>query len=145
MNEIFTFLSQHPVLSLLWVALLVMFLFTLVQGKLSKVTTVDHQRATLLINREDAKVLDVRGQDEFKKGHIVDAISLPLSQIKNNQLSAVEKLKNTPIIVVCNAGISSSQAANTLVKAGFAQVYNLKGGMTDWNAANMPVVRGKKR
>ncbi|GAA5187155.1 rhodanese-like domain-containing protein [Ferrimonas gelatinilytica] len=145
MNEIFTFLSQHPVLSLLWVALLVMFLFTLVQGKLSKVTTVDHQRATLLINKEEARVLDVRGQDEFKKGHIVDAINLPLSQIKNNQLSAVEKLKNTPIIVVCNAGISSSQAANTLVKAGFTQVYNLKGGMTDWNAANMPTVRGKKR
>ncbi|GAA4878500.1 rhodanese-like domain-containing protein [Ferrimonas pelagia] len=145
MHEFIDFLTRNPILSLAWVALAALFISSLVQGKLSKFTTVDHQAATLLINKEDAKILDVRGEDEFKKGHIVDALNVPLSQIKNNQLATVEKHKNSPIIVVCNAGISSSQAANTLVKAGFDKVYNLKGGMTDWNAANMPVVRGKKR
>ncbi|MBY5993395.1 rhodanese-like domain-containing protein [Ferrimonas balearica] len=145
MQEYFDFFARNPILSLVWVALLGMFIMTLVKSKLSKFKTVSHQQATLLINRQDAKILDVRGADEFKKGHIVDAINVPLSQIKNNQLGAVEKHKNDPIIVVCNAGISSSQAAQVLVKAGFEQVYNLHGGMTDWNAANLPVVRKKKR
>ncbi|SHI01642.1 rhodanese-like domain-containing protein [Ferrimonas marina] len=145
MTEFIDFLSRNPILSLAWVGLAALFIASLVKGKLSKVTTVDHQGATQLINKQDAKVLDVRSNDEFKKGHIVDALNQPLSQIKNNQLGAVEKYKNTPIIVVCNTGISSSQAASALVKAGFEQVYNLKGGMTDWNAANLPVVKKKKR
>ncbi|WP_298440836.1 rhodanese-like domain-containing protein [uncultured Ferrimonas sp.] len=144
MQEFIDFVLRNALMCGIWLALLVMVVISFVQAKMNKVATVTHAQATMLINREDAKVIDVRSQDEFRKGHIVNAIHTELAEIKNNQLAAVEKLKNSPIIVVCNAGISSSQAAKMLVQAGFDKVHNLQGGMTEWNAANLPTVRGKR-
>ncbi|QIZ78264.1 rhodanese-like domain-containing protein [Ferrimonas lipolytica] len=144
MQEYTDFIANNALMSAIWLALFVMVIVSFVQGKLNNVVTVNHAKATALINREDAKIVDVRSKDEFKKGHIVNAIHHELAQIKNNQLGKVENLKNTPIIVVCNAGISSSQAAKMLVQAGFEKVYNLQGGMTEWNNANLPTVTSKR-
>jgi rhodanese-related sulfurtransferase len=47
-------------------------------------------------------------------------------------------------VAVCDSGITSSKAVNTLRKAGFESVYNLKGGMNAWGQAGLPVVSGKK-
>ena len=52
--------------------------------------------------------------------------------------------KNKPVVAVCDSGITSSKAVNTLRKAGFESVYNLKGGMNAWGQAGLPVVSGKK-
>lgn len=144
MQEIIDFVGRNALMSAIWFALLVMTFISFVQAKLNKVITVNHATATGLINRENAKVIDVRGKDEFKKGHIVDAINVELAQIKNNQLSALENFKTTPIIVVCNAGISSAQAGKMLVEAGYEKVYSLQGGMGEWNSANLPTVRKKR-
>ncbi|MFA0372655.1 rhodanese-like domain-containing protein, partial [Vibrio sp. 10N.222.54.F6] len=93
----------------------------------------------MLMNKQSAKVVDVRGKEEFKKGHIVDAVNLPLADIKNNQLGTLENAKGSPIIMVCNAGMTSSQAAQLMVKHGFDNVNNLKGGMGEWQSNNLPV------
>ena len=47
-------------------------------------------------------------------------------------------------MTVCDAGITSNKAANSLRNSGFESVYNLKGGMTAWSQAGLPVVSGKK-
>ncbi|ACA89125.1 rhodanese-like domain-containing protein [Shewanella woodyi] len=144
MQEYIEFLKANPMLSLAWIGLFIGLIVSVFKSSVSKVTTVDHQQATLLINKQDAKVIDVREKAEFKKGHIIDAINVPLSEIKNNQISALEKFKASPIIMVCNAGMVSSQAAQLMVKAGFESVNNLKGGMGDWQSNNLPVTKSKK-
>ncbi|SDI29266.1 MULTISPECIES: rhodanese-like domain-containing protein [Ferrimonas] len=144
MQEYIDFLSRHPMLSAAWVGLLGAWVFTMAKSSFSKVKNVAAQEAVRMINKEDAVVVDVRGEDEFRKGHIANAIHLPLAEIKNNQLSTLEKHKDAPIIVVCNAGVSSVQAAQMLVSAGFGQVFSLQGGMTDWKSANLLVVRKKR-
>ncbi|WP_028116611.1 rhodanese-like domain-containing protein [Ferrimonas senticii] len=144
MQEFIDFVMRNALMSGIWLALLVMVVISSVQQKLNKVKSVDHAAATTLINRENAQVIDVRSKEEFKKGHIVGANLLPLAEIKNNQLAAVEKYKNSPIIVVCNNGISSNQAAKMLVQAGFEQVHSLKGGMAEWHSANLPTARSKR-
>jgi rhodanese-related sulfurtransferase len=45
---------------------------------------------------------------------------------------------------VCDSGVSSTRAVNSLRKKGFESVYGLKGGMTGWSQAGLPVVTGKK-
>ncbi|QYK01379.1 rhodanese-like domain-containing protein [Shewanella psychrotolerans] len=144
MQEYIEFLKANPMLSLAWIGLLVALLVSVFKSSISKVKTVDHQQATLLINKQDAKVVDVRSKEEFKKGHIVDALNIPLSEIKNNQTSALENFKASPIIMVCNAGMTSAQAAQLMVKAGFESVHNLKGGMSEWQQSNLPVAKNKR-
>lgn len=144
MQEYIEFFRANPLLSLAWVGLFFALIVTLIKSGNSKVKHVNTHELTTLVNKQDAKVIDVRGKDEYKKGHIVDAINVTLSDIKNNQATSLEKYKTSPIIVVCNAGMTSAQAAELLVKQGFEQVHNLKGGMGDWQAANLPVVKSKR-
>ena len=131
-------------LSLAWVGLLVAVIVTTVKSATSSIKNIGNMELSIMVNKEGAKVVDVRGKEEFKKGHIVDAINVSMADIKNNQLTALEKFKSNPIILVCNTGMTSSQAAQLLSKQGFDNLHNLKGGMTDWLAGNMPVKKSKR-
>ncbi|MGL4475208.1 MAG: rhodanese-like domain-containing protein [Shewanella sp.] len=144
MQEYIEFLKANPMLSVAWVGLFIAVLVTMVKSSLSKVKNVNNHELTMMINREDAKVIDVRGKEDFKKGHIAGAMNVPMADIKNNQATSLENLKTSPIVIVCSAGMTSSQAAQLLSKQGFEQVFNLKGGMGEWQAANLPVQKSKR-
>ncbi|QYJ78926.1 rhodanese-like domain-containing protein [Shewanella acanthi] len=144
MQEYIEFFKAHSMLSLAWIGLLVAFVVTVVKSSFSKIKNINHQELTILVNKQNAKVVDVRSSDDFRKGHIVDALNVTLAEIKNNQISTLEKHKGSPIILVCNAGMTSSQAAQLLSQKGFENLYNLKGGMGEWQAANMPVSKSKR-
>ena len=144
MQEYIEFFKANHMLSLAWVGLFIALIVSVIKSGMSKVKNIPHQDAILLMNKEEAKVIDVRAQDDFKKGHIVGAVNIPLADIKNNQIASLEKYKARPIILVCNAGMTSSQAAQLMVKQGFENVNNLKGGMGDWQAANLPVKKSKR-
>ncbi|WP_299008690.1 rhodanese-like domain-containing protein [uncultured Shewanella sp.] len=144
MQEYIEFLKANPMLSLAWIGLFVGLVVVTFKSSVSKVKNIKHQQAVLLMNKENAQVVDVRAKADFKKGHIVDAINVSLADIKNNKISALEKFKASPIILVCSAGMTSSQAAHLLVKNGFEQVYNLTGGMGEWQSSNLPVSKSKK-
>lgn len=143
MQEYIDFLSANPILSGAWVVLFVAVIVTFTKAQLSAIKKITHQQATHLINREGAKLVDIRSQDDFNKGHIIDAIHTPLSQLKNNQFGSLEKHKDAPIIVVCNTGMTASQACQMLHKAGFSNVSNLQGGITEWRNANLPLTMKK--
>jgi len=99
--------------------------------------------ATLLINREDAVVLDVRDQGEYEQGHIANARHIPLAELPQ-RLGELEKFKAKPIIVYCASGRRSATAISQLQKAGFEKLYNLTGGLQEWEKTGQPVTRKKK-
>jgi rhodanese-related sulfurtransferase len=105
--------------------------------------SLDPVPATELINHKDAAVIDVRPAADFAKGHIVNAVNIPMNGFKN-QLGALARFKGKPIIVACRSGSQSSVACGQLRKAGFEEVYNLKGGLLAWQAANLPLSRKKR-
>lgn len=141
MQEYIDFISNNAMLSIAWIVIAVMLTTTLVKDKFSKFKGINPQQATQLINKEDAVVVDVRSAEEFKKGHVVNAKNIPVSQIDEGKLNAIENKKQIPIIVVCASGARSSGAAAKLVKAGFEKVYSLSPGMSGWAAANLPTTR----
>ena len=98
---------------------------------------VDPARATLLINREDAVVIDVREPGEFATGHILGARNMPLARINAGEVDV--KAKDKPVIVCCDTGNRSSQAIAGLKKLGFTNIVNLSGGIGAWRAAGLPV------
>ncbi|MEY8712395.1 hypothetical protein A9B99_19475 [Mangrovibacter phragmitis] len=143
MQEIMQFVSRHPVLSIAWVGLLLAVLVTTFKGLASKVKVISRGEATRLINKEDAVVVDVRQRDDFRKGHIANAINVLPNEIKAGNVGELEKHKNKPIIVVDANGMSSQELAGALSKAGFEQVTVLKEGVAGWSGENLPLVRGK--
>ena len=94
--------------------------------------------ATLLINREDAVVLDVRETSEWSAGHVPNARHIALGQL-DKHLSELEKFKSRPVIICCASGNRSSSACGTLKRAGFERVFNLSGGLGAWTGAGLPV------
>ena len=103
-------------------------------------TQLSPVEATLLVNREDAIVIDVREQGEYAQGHIPNARHIPAGEIERRS-KEMEKWKDHPVILCCATGARSNSAAGTLRKAGFNRIYNLRGGMMEWQKAGQPVSR----
>lgn len=87
-------------------------------------------------------LLDVREADEFigELGHIPGSILVPLRHLPE-RAKELEKYRDRELILVCRAGVRSTTGAAILGGLGFEHVCNLKGGMLDWNEANLPVER----
>lgn len=104
---------------------------------------VNPGEATTLINREDARVVDVREAGEFASGHLPDALNIPVAKI-GERAAELEKFKDKPIIFCCASGMRSGKACAELKKLGFTQLYNLAGGVDAWVGAGYPVKKGAK-
>ena len=144
LQEIMPFVSKHPIISLVWVALLISVIVPTVKGLFSKVKTIPRSTAIALINKEEAIVVDTRTRDDFRRGHIIDAVNLTPSEIKDNNLGEVEKHKNRPVILVSANGMELVKPAESLLKAGFERVFVLKDGLSGWTGDNLPLSRSKK-
>ncbi|OIQ78109.1 inner membrane protein YgaP [mine drainage metagenome] len=105
------------------------------------VAALSPAEAVLLINRENAVVLDVRNAEEFASGHITDARNIPLAELES-RLGELTKFKDKPMLVNCQGGVRSSNACTVLKKGGFTRIYNLDGGVNAWAQAKLPVIRG---
>lgn len=107
------------------------------------VNGVNPVEATLLINREDAHIVDVRETEEFANGHLPDARHIPLSKLAD-RVGEIEKFKGKPVIVCCASGMRSSRACGQLKKLGFDNVHNLAGGIDAWVGAGYPIKKGTR-
>lgn len=142
MDKVVEFTGNHTLLVLALMISFFIVVFSEIRRKASGLVNIDPVAAVQLINN-DAVVIDLRSMEAFSKGHIVSAKNIPSEELdaKMSQLSA---LKSKPIVAVCDAGITSTKAVSTLRAAGFETVYGLKGGMSGWSQAGLPVVSGKK-
>jgi rhodanese-related sulfurtransferase len=138
MDQLLEFVGNHPVL---FSALGGVFVL-LILNEMSHVVTgekrVSPQEAVRLINDRQALVLDVRTPGDFKKGHILNALNVPQPKL-GERLGELGKDTARPIVLVCALGGVAAQAAHTLKKAGYTEVYPLKGGLNSWLSASLPV------
>jgi len=96
------------------------------------------QEAIQLMNKDDALMLDVRANDEYQQGHIQNSMHIPLASL-DARYNELEVYREHPIIVYCRAGNRSTQAGVILKKRGFSDIKQLKGGILDWQSANLPL------
>lgn len=89
---------------------------------------------------ESVQLIDVRTPGEFSAGHIIGATNVNIGD--NDFMDKMNKLDKTkPVYVYCAVGGRSANAADKLATAGFANVYDLKGGITRWSNEGLTVVR----
>jgi rhodanese-related sulfurtransferase len=139
MDQMVEFVTNHYILSGLFAAILAALIYTTVASQLSSLQELSTHQATLLMNKEDAYILDIRPAVEFKKGHILNSKQIKAELLNKGDFSALEKFKDKPIIVVCAMGMTSKRTASQMLKAGFEKVSILKGGINAWQGANLPI------
>lgn len=79
-------------------------------------------------------VIDVREPREFKRSHVAEAQSMPLSTLIRDGTMPVQ---DRPIVLACRTGRRSRRAAAVLRRRGFKDVTQIEGGMQAWEAAGL--------
>lgn len=140
--ELAGFAGQHPVLSLAFVGLTIAIVANEMTHLLSGIQQVGPAELATLVNRDNALVIDLRNPAEFAKGHIAGSRNVQMSQF-DPENKALAPAKALPVVLVCHVGQTASMAAQRLRKAGFTRVAVLAGGIRAWQAADLPLVKGR--
>ncbi|MBE9201458.1 MULTISPECIES: rhodanese-like domain-containing protein [unclassified Nodularia (in: cyanobacteria)] len=99
----------------------------------TKLQLIDVLTLKGLTETEQVHLIDVREPSEYATEHIPGAKLLPLSQFQPKQ---VPFQRNTKVVLYCQSGNRSNQAAQKLINAGFSDFAQLQGGITRWKQLN---------
>ena len=84
----------------------------------------------MMKNEKDYIILDVRTAEEYKEGHIPNAINVANETIGEDEIAELPD-KDQLIMVYCRSGRRSKQAASKLMKLGYSNIVEI-GGIIDW-------------
>jgi rhodanese-related sulfurtransferase len=141
LDQFLVFLQKSP-FNMLLLGLAVssgaMLLWPLVSRPFRTTNEIGAFEAVQLINRRDAVVLDLRDTGEYAAGHISNAKHVPQAQVAG-RIKELERYKSRPIIVSDASGARAPAAAAELRKHGFGEVVVLRGGVSAWQQAGLPL------
>jgi rhodanese-related sulfurtransferase len=138
-QQLIEFAGNHRLLVLALLAIIVMLIASEIQQRLSRVKQVSPAEATRLLNHENAIMIDMRTDKDYRDGHIANAVNVPTG---NADIPAtLNKYRERAVVVYCQRGNRSIAFCNKLSKQGFASVYNLKGGVLAWQKAELPLTK----
>lgn len=83
-------------------------------------------------------LLDIREADDYKEFHAPNTTNIPMGRLAL-RLAELEQYKSKPIMVIDHAEQRAPRAMEVLLKAGFSQVFVVKGGMAEWKKAGLPI------
>ena len=106
---------------------------TVVYAKGQYVKITSDQAVEMMKKEKNYVIVDVRTPEEYKEGHIPNAINIPLDTIDNYISQNVENLKdkNQLMMVYCRSGRRSAEASKKLLAKGYMNVIDF-GGINDW-------------
>jgi len=105
----------------------------------STIKQIDIDEARRMIEKPGTVLIDVRESDEWRQGHIAQAVAIPRGFL---ELRIEEKVpdRKTPVILQCASGTRSLLAARSLRELGYENVYNMTGGFGAWKDRGLPWV-----
>lgn len=143
MDRFFEFANNHTLLVAALFGSFFLAIFSELRRKAQGLINLDAQSSVGLIN-QGAAIIDLRSQEAFSRGHIVNARNVPMADLEARR-DLIEKLKGNPILFVCEHGNTSVRAAQSLRKEGFDAVFSLKSGLSAWSQAGLPLVTASKK
>jgi phage shock protein E len=102
-------------------------------------SAVDVTEAKRRLDSREAVLIDVREPDEWREGHVAGARHIPLGDLPA-RLGEVPQ--DRPVLLFCRSGNRSGKATAFLRQQGYGQATNVEGGITAWQRAGLPVMRG---
>src|SRR5690349_1156282 len=106
--------------------------------RIREVTIVDVERQRRA--GETFELIDVREEEEWRRGHLPGARHLCKGVIERDIETAVPD-RSARIVLYCGGGFRSALAADNLQRMGYARVESMDGGWRAWTAAGLPVVQ----
>lgn len=94
-----------------------------------RIEMISKEEASEMMKNQDVIIVDVRTFYEYEQGHIKGAINIPLSMIDENNQDMPGK--GDTILLYCQSGNRSKQAASKFLELGYQYVYDF-GGIQDW-------------
>lgn len=136
-EQIFEFIGNHFVLVSVFVFLLVAFIIN--EGKQGG-AAITPSSLVSLVNRDGAVILDIRDSKDFNAGHIAGSVNMPYANFESRK-GELEAYKETPIVLVCKLGQHAGAVGRKLRAEGYTDVRRLSGGMAEWTANSLPLVK----
>lgn len=91
---------------------------------------ITQKKAKEMMESSDVVIIDVRTIEEYKQGHIKDAVLIPHCELYE-KVNKIVSDKNKTILIYCQSGIRSSASEKLLLYLGYKNVYDF-GGISDW-------------
>ncbi|HLN48434.1 MAG TPA: rhodanese-like domain-containing protein [Steroidobacteraceae bacterium] len=142
MQRLIEFIGHHPYLAIGAVLSGAAVIVYEIRERVQSFAALSAAQAVRLMN-QGALVIDLRGKDSFDAGHIGDARNIPAAELEA-QSETLKKWRDKTVITYCDSGVSGAAAARTLTKLGFAQVFNLEGGLNSWVKDNLPLAKSAR-
>ena len=133
--ELINFLIEHFYFSAPLVIILILFF---ISNSKKGGTKISCQSLISLSNQDQALIVDLRSSEAFNSGHITASINIPLNDVSRRSNEIISSTKS--IVLVCEAGSSSTNAGETLKKEGLKDIFILRGGINEWKMSNLPLV-----
>lgn len=140
MSRLLEYITNHPYLVAAAAILAVLAIVIELRHRSRGFAAIGPQDAVRLVNA-GALVVDVRDQNAYEAGHIIDARSIPAAEL-GNKAESLKKFKEKPVVVYCDNGFGAANAVKALRSLGFTKVVSLRGGLQSWLQENLPVVKG---
>lgn len=139
-QQLVEFLGNNPLLAFAFVGICAGLAWTFIVGRAQSGKSVTPMEAIRLTGREDAVVVDVRGEADFAGGHVVNAVNVPESALKDST-TRIDKYRSRSLIVVCQSGQRGAAVSANLRKQGFEKAVALQGGLGAWQTAGLPLAK----
>jgi rhodanese-related sulfurtransferase len=137
MTQLIEFFHNHTMLFVAFLVVLTLLALNEVHGTLTGGKRLGALEAVRMINDRDPLILDLRPAADFKRGHLLNAVNLPLLKLEEKIGEYARDKART--VIVYDAFSSSHGAVEKLRKQGYAEVYPLRGGINAWLGASLPV------
>lgn len=102
------------------------------------VPELSSQEVLKRLEGDDAQIIDVRSETEWRSSRIKGAINLPITRFTQAHIKSLTLDPDKPVIAICLSAHRSIPAVRQLNKMGFRQVSQLQGGMRSWWKAKLP-------
>lgn len=136
MDRLFEFIGNHIELSAAFAFLLAALWYT---EKSRSGKTLSPQQTTLLVNKDEAVIVDIREKKDLAEGRITGAIHIPFGSLKD-RTAELEKYKDKQIVLVDKMGQHTGMAGKLLKSEGFENICRMSGGVAEWKNCNMPLI-----
>jgi rhodanese-related sulfurtransferase len=112
----------------------------LTQPQVVKNITPEEANTMIMISSFPIHIIDVRTPEEYNGGHIENAVNVNYNSGNfSDEISRFDK--DRTYIIYCRTGARSAGARDIMKELGFQKIYNMDGGITDWIAKGLPVVK----
>ncbi len=132
------FVLENWLLFVALVVILALIAFEPIRKRSSGVKSLSPMESLTLMQDDKTVIIDVSEEGDYKKGHLPEAISVPLSRLDDEVEKLGKRHGNSPVVVYCRMGNQSTKAIGKMRQNGFDNVHELKGGYNAWVRENLP-------